>query len=510
MVGITTTRKGKLTNEGLTFNPEDAALFKPSKSYPNGDLLTDATYKNMYGVCESLLDLFIRPMGMEIPKDPSKDYHYRKMDVVKKFADGTLPYKRTKKNLTRGWCILVAHVLHRFFYSNYDLYKVRCPFDKSKKDNNFHWWLESKCRAHVIDLTEEQYVLRGIDTKELRKGGKKVPVCGIGSYAKKSRNIAYIIANHLAPDAVDFDAIPVTGYSTKHPELMKKLQSQPNERAFDPTIHARIKSVKFHTDDMASATKKDSVQVKEVVKFWEGNFINFDAKNPLINAIKFVEQKSDELLKKEDYFRIERLTLESNQTSLLKTEESYFPTLTLKIGNTTEKRVFPQTVTIYNMDRKEGPKKTHFNEMGSLYMEMNETMEEILRLQEKFINANNRFNDKFIEMQLKNISNPAERTKKIWNKQEQFKDFKFDTQPPWDGKGGIDSGSGLSLGDKENWEKNICIDAKKGISDAFNQIKKGPSQNSDIDWKKHFDEYKGKGFMSCMDQFIEDPEEEED
>ena len=43
---------------------------------------------------------------------------------------------------------------------------------------------------------------------------------------------------------------------------------------------------------MASATKKDSVQVKEVVKFWEGNFINFDAKNPLINAIKFVEQKS--------------------------------------------------------------------------------------------------------------------------------------------------------------------------------------------------------------------------
>ena len=41
---------------------------------------------------------------------------------------------------------------------------------------------------------------------------------------------------------------------------------------------------------MASATKKDSVQVKEVVKFWEGNFINFDAKNPLINAIKFVEQ----------------------------------------------------------------------------------------------------------------------------------------------------------------------------------------------------------------------------
>ena len=35
MVGITTTRKGKLTNEGLTFNPEDAALFKPNKRYPN-------------------------------------------------------------------------------------------------------------------------------------------------------------------------------------------------------------------------------------------------------------------------------------------------------------------------------------------------------------------------------------------------------------------------------------------------------------------------------------------
>ena len=66
------------------------------------------------------------------------------------------------------------------------------------------------------------------------------------------RNIAYIIANHLI-DAVDFDAIPVTGYSTKHPELMKKLQSQPNEKAFDQQSMPD-KSVKFHTDDM-SATK---------------------------------------------------------------------------------------------------------------------------------------------------------------------------------------------------------------------------------------------------------------
>ena len=55
MVGITTTRNGKLTNEGLNFNPKDAELFIPTKNYPNGDLLTDATYKNMYGVSESLL-----------------------------------------------------------------------------------------------------------------------------------------------------------------------------------------------------------------------------------------------------------------------------------------------------------------------------------------------------------------------------------------------------------------------------------------------------------------------
>ena len=69
------------------------------------------------------------------------------------------------------------------------------------------------------------------------------------------------------------------------------------------------------------------------------------------------------------------------------------------------------------MDRKEGPKKTHFNEMGSLYMEMNETMEEILRLQEKFINANLAFNEMFKEMQLKNLKTVAEQTKDLYKTQ---------------------------------------------------------------------------------------------
>ena len=69
----------------------------------------------------------------------------------------------------------------------------------------------------------------------------------------------------------------------------------------------------------------------------------------------------------------------------------------------------------------------------------------------------------------------------------------------------------------EEGEKE-CFDNRKAMNDAYDQIhaehtKSGQhtpwSNPTEIDWKKHFEEYKGKGFMSCLDQFLEDPEEED-
>ena len=506
MVGITTTRNGILVNQGLTFNPEDAKLFKPKKTYPNGDLLTEATYQNMYGVCESLLELFIRPMGMKLEKDPNLDYGYLKMDVVKKFTDGTLPYKRNKNNLTRGWCLLVASVIHRFFYSNYDLYKVRCPLDKSGK--TFHWWLESKCRGHIIDLTEEQYIKRGIT--DIRKDGKKSSVCGMGSYSKKSRNMAYVIVNHLAPDAVQFNSIPVTGYISKHPEIIKTLQSKPNDMAFDEKKHAVIKEIKFHWDWCLNMNFNNENIFSEIKKYWEGSFIAFDPNKGLEIPKKFIENKSNKILKKDNLFFIEKLVLKSTQTNKMMIDE-YF-TQTLEFNN--EVKELDQRVVVYNYNHKKGSHLTDHNKMGSLYSDMNEIMEEILTLQEKFINANMAFNKMFEEMQIKNLKNPADLTKSLYKKKSKFADFKFPVKedklprPPWEGKGIIDPETGQSHGDIEMWEKEQ-FNARKEINDAYDRIH-SEGHSEEVDWKKHFEDYRGKGFMNGIVPFLREPEEQED
>ena len=153
-------------------------------------------------------------------------------------------------------------------------------------------------------------------------------------------------------------------------------------------------------------------------------------------------------------------------------------------------------------------------------MSCHETMEEILRLQEKFINANLAFNEMFKEMQLKNLKTVAEQTKDLY-KTQIFKDFKYGKQlknPPWEGKGHIDDVTGETVGAVEEWEKE-CWDNRKAMNESYDNIheehiKTGQltpwSNPTDIDWKKHFEENKGKGFMSCLDQFLDDPEEEDE
>ena len=524
-MGIIYSEKGNLVLAPYR-HIQNKELFKPSPNYANGDLSTEATFENLYGICETLMELFVRPMGMQLS---DWGYGYPTLDVVKKHRDGTLPYKRSKKNLTRGWCYLLSGALHRFFYADYDLYKVVCPLDKSGKD--YHWWLQSKCGQHVIDLTQEQYLLRGIT--DVRKDGKKIGAMR-GSYGIKTRNIAYVVANHLAPESVDVERIQVTGYAKQYPDLVKTIESKYEDAAMNEKTHARVKEVKFHWDHTIDKTYQDSYLINEVSKYWKDTFIKFDPNKSLEIPKKFIEDNSNKLLKKDNHFFIEKLILESNQTKKVKIEDYFFETIYLKVGNDTQKRVLNQRITVYNKDRKEGSRVVDFNKMGSHYMEMNETFEQIVELQQKFIDQCAAFNDMFKEMQLKNLKSVTQQTKDLY-KNQQFKDFNFGNlnNPPWESKGHIDPEKG-SVGAIEEWEKE-SFDNRKAMDDALDEVSKSVSGSyeikiwptsmiektndsfgtknpwdkpMDIDWKSHFEEYKGKGFMSCLDQFLDDPEEE--
>ena len=81
---LITSRNGKLIQDGELLKPK---LFQPSQKYEDGDLSTLASLENIQSVCESLLELFIRPQGMKLKRDP-KWCGYISMDVVNKFKDG--------------------------------------------------------------------------------------------------------------------------------------------------------------------------------------------------------------------------------------------------------------------------------------------------------------------------------------------------------------------------------------------------------------------------------------
>jgi len=174
---------------------KNVKLFSPKEKYIKGDLTTPASIKNIHSISESILDIFIRPMGLNI--SDREMLALSQIDIGEKYTNGECPPNRSKVNLTRGWCYLVAGVMHRFFHKNFDLYKVLCPLDKNRRD--YHWWLESKCRNYVIDLTEEQYLNEGITN--IRDNGQLTKSMG-HSYGNKTKYMAYIIATKNSPDAV--------------------------------------------------------------------------------------------------------------------------------------------------------------------------------------------------------------------------------------------------------------------------------------------------------------------
>ena len=198
-----TSTNGKLVQNNKFLN--NTKLFVPKDKFCKGDLLTPASINNIQSISESILEIFIRPMGFNITNRKILDLN--KIDICNKYINGECPPNRSKDNLTRGWSYLVAGVLHRFFHKNFDLYKVLCPLDKNMRD--FHWWLESKCRNYVIDLTEEQYLNEGI--KNIRDKGQITKSMG-HSYGNKTKYMAYIIATKNSPEAVNIKDIKSSSY----------------------------------------------------------------------------------------------------------------------------------------------------------------------------------------------------------------------------------------------------------------------------------------------------------
>ena len=198
-----TSKKGKLVQNNKVL--ENTKLFLPKAKYIEGDLKTLASINNIQSICESILDIFIRPMGINI--NDREILELNVIDIGKKYTNGECPPNRSNDNLTRGWSYLVAGVIHRFFYKNYDLYKVICPLDKNMRD--YHWWLESKCRNYVIDLTEEQYLNEGITN--IRDKGQPTKSFG-HSHGRKTKYMAYIIATKNLPNAVNIKDIKSISY----------------------------------------------------------------------------------------------------------------------------------------------------------------------------------------------------------------------------------------------------------------------------------------------------------
>ena len=198
-----TSIKGKLVQNNKVI--KNTKLFSPKEKYMNGDLTTPASIKNIHSISESILKIFIRPMGLYISNREMLEIS--QIDIGKKYTNGECPPNRSKNNLTRGWSYLVAGVIHRFFHKNFDLYKVLCPLDKDMKD--YHWWLESKCRNYVIDLTEEQYLNEGItNVRDKGKITKNMGHC----YGNKTKYMAYIIATKNSPDVVKIKDIKSISY----------------------------------------------------------------------------------------------------------------------------------------------------------------------------------------------------------------------------------------------------------------------------------------------------------
>ena len=100
---------------------------------------------------------------------------------------------------------------------------------------------------------------------------------------------------------------------------------------------------------------------KELTHYWKSvqRFIDFDPKESLLNPIKLIEKKSDEMFNKSDYFVIEKLVLSSSQTDQKEITDVFIRTISHQIGHEPLEFKFDQTIKVKNGIHSKNSRSDH-------------------------------------------------------------------------------------------------------------------------------------------------------
>ena len=212
MTYLISSREGRLCRDGKRIPIPNKQVIDPS-IFSEGDLTIDVTEENINACCQSALDLFIIPQGLTLPKgelqgtktlDVNKDYQLPWLTdslLVKPFRQ----FFRSRRNLTRGWCLTISMALHRFFHTEFNLYRCPCSYNPNDK----HWWMKNS-NGDVIDMTEEQYRIKKIYEPRLNE---ELMDPLRQSYSVKARNVAIKIAEDISGKKIDDKLVPLYKYN---------------------------------------------------------------------------------------------------------------------------------------------------------------------------------------------------------------------------------------------------------------------------------------------------------
>lgn len=127
-----------------------------------------------------------------------------------------------------------------------------------------------------------------------------------------------------------------------------------------------VKSIDFHKDHHLNQGGVYLLE-KEMKHYWKEQKIelNWDKTKPLLsleNTIKFIENTSNILASKDDYFLIKNVSLTSKETHKKLIKESFKRTITSRYGGGVKDKTktFNQEIKVINSDRSRPKKKLEF------------------------------------------------------------------------------------------------------------------------------------------------------
>ena len=127
-----------------------------------------------------------------------------------------------------------------------------------------------------------------------------------------------------------------------------------------------VKSIDFHKDHHLNQGGVYLLE-KEMKHYWKEQKIelNWDKTKPLLsleNTIKFIENTSNILASKDDYFLIKNVSLTSKETHKKLIKENFKRTITSRYGGGVKDKTktFNQEIKVINSDRSRSKKKLEF------------------------------------------------------------------------------------------------------------------------------------------------------